>query len=100
VKKIVAGPGIYICDDCIFVCLDILKREGYSSRLLQVGTDLFDLEYLVAMTEVASKTSMTETCDNPDPANELLLQFREGVTVRLPLSERGRIEEAVRKYKI
>jgi len=28
VKKLVAGPGIYICDECISLCLEILKDEG------------------------------------------------------------------------
>lgn len=26
-KKLVAGPGVYICDTCIGLCLDILKSE-------------------------------------------------------------------------
>ena len=28
VKKIVAGPGVYICDECINLCNDVLKEEG------------------------------------------------------------------------
>ena len=28
VKKLIAGPGIYICDECISICLEILKDEG------------------------------------------------------------------------
>ena len=31
VKKLVAGPGIYICDECISLCLEILKDEGIIS---------------------------------------------------------------------
>ncbi len=27
VKKLVAGPGVYICDSCIVVCKDILDKE-------------------------------------------------------------------------
>ena len=27
VKKLIAGPGVYICDNCILVCKDILDRE-------------------------------------------------------------------------
>ena len=29
VKKIVAGPGVYICDECITLCNSILEEEGY-----------------------------------------------------------------------
>ena len=27
VKKLIAGPGVYICDNCILVCKDILDKE-------------------------------------------------------------------------
>ena len=29
VKKIVAGPGVYICDQCIGLCTSILEEEGF-----------------------------------------------------------------------
>lgn len=29
VKKIVAGPGVYICDECIELCKDILDEEFF-----------------------------------------------------------------------
>ena len=28
VKKLIAGPGVYICDGCINVCRGILEKEG------------------------------------------------------------------------
>ncbi len=27
VNRLVAGPGVYICDDCVHICLDILKKN-------------------------------------------------------------------------
>lgn len=27
VNRLVAGPGVYICDDCVHICLDILKNN-------------------------------------------------------------------------
>lgn len=27
VNRLVAGPGVYICDDCIHICMDILKEN-------------------------------------------------------------------------
>ena len=27
VRRLVAGPGVYICDECVNVCLDILEAE-------------------------------------------------------------------------
>ena len=32
VKKIVAGPGVYICDECIKVCGNILEDENYDDE--------------------------------------------------------------------
>ena len=29
VKKIIAGPGVYICDECIKICQNIIDEEIY-----------------------------------------------------------------------
>ncbi len=29
VEKIIAGPGVYICNECVMLCNDILKEETY-----------------------------------------------------------------------
>ncbi len=31
VKKIIAGPGVYICDECISLCQDIIDEEIYET---------------------------------------------------------------------
>ncbi|MCF7668694.1 MAG: ATP-dependent Clp protease ATP-binding subunit ClpX [Verrucomicrobia bacterium] len=28
VKKLIAGPGVYICDTCVLLCKDVLAKEG------------------------------------------------------------------------
>jgi len=30
VRKIIAGPGVFICDECIDLCNDIIEEEGFS----------------------------------------------------------------------
>ena len=40
VKKIIAGPGVYICDECIALCQDIIEEEIYETEEIvekQVG---------------------------------------------------------------
>jgi hypothetical protein len=32
VKKLIAGPGVYICDECIGLCNDILQEEGVAPK--------------------------------------------------------------------
>jgi ClpX C4-type zinc finger len=33
VKKLVAGPGVYICDECIGLCNEILVGEGFLTSI-------------------------------------------------------------------
>lgn len=37
VKKLVAGPGVYICDECIELCNDIIEEELYQTTELEEG---------------------------------------------------------------
>jgi hypothetical protein len=32
VRKLIAGPGVYICDECVDLCNDILTKEGDQGR--------------------------------------------------------------------
>ena len=31
VKKLIAGPGVYICDECIELCNEIIEEELYKN---------------------------------------------------------------------
>ena len=35
VRKIIAGPGVYICDECIKVCTNIIDEEIYDDEIMQ-----------------------------------------------------------------
>jgi ATP-dependent Clp protease ATP-binding subunit ClpX len=37
VKKLIAGPGVYICDECIDLCNEIIEEELQESSDLQFG---------------------------------------------------------------
>jgi ATP-dependent Clp protease ATP-binding subunit ClpX len=32
VRKLIAGPGVYICDECIELCNEILEEEQIQGR--------------------------------------------------------------------
>ncbi|MDA8392255.1 MAG: ATP-dependent Clp protease ATP-binding subunit ClpX [Actinomycetota bacterium] len=36
VKKLIAGPGVYICDECIDLCNDIIEEEAVDSSELRL----------------------------------------------------------------
>ncbi len=38
VKKLVAGPGVYICNECIELCKEILEEEMLELEEVEVGT--------------------------------------------------------------
>ena len=47
VKKLIAGPGVYICDECIDLCNEIIDEE-------LTGAPTFDLENLPKPKEIYS----------------------------------------------
>ena len=40
VKKLIAGPGVYICDECIDLCNEIIEEEFSDDTPAQTGADL------------------------------------------------------------
>ena len=38
VRKLIAGPGVYICDECIDLCNEIVEEELAESSDLGLGT--------------------------------------------------------------
>ena len=40
VKKIIAGPTVYICDECIELCNDIMEEEWQKERAVDLKQDL------------------------------------------------------------
>lgn len=32
VRKLIAGPTVYICDNCAILCLEIISRESWNLR--------------------------------------------------------------------
>lgn len=50
VRKLIAGPGVYICDECVELCNEILEEEFFDSSKAAVGT---------------SNSEMRESLSNP-----------------------------------
>jgi ATP-dependent Clp protease ATP-binding subunit ClpX len=52
VKRLVAGPGVYICDECIELCAEIIEEEFEESR---VEGDLNDIPRPKEINEILSQ---------------------------------------------
>lgn len=50
VKKVVAGPGVYICDECVDLCTSIIAAECYDEE--EVGYTLNDLNKIPSPKEI------------------------------------------------
>jgi ATP-dependent Clp protease ATP-binding subunit ClpX len=40
VKKLIAGPSVFICDECIELCNDIIREEVHTTEVKNAKTDL------------------------------------------------------------
>ena len=62
VKKLIAGPGVYICDECIDLCNEIIEEELQETADLQLGDlpkprEMFEfLEQYVVGQQTAKKS--------------------------------------------
>ena len=50
VRKIVAGPGVYICDECVDLCTSIIEAECYEDE--EVGYTLNELDKIPSPKEI------------------------------------------------
>lgn len=50
VGKVVAGPGVYICNECVDLCASIIEAEGYEED--EVGYTLNDLDSIPSPKEI------------------------------------------------
>ena len=37
VRKLIAGPTVFICDECVELCMDIIKEENKDSFVKKSG---------------------------------------------------------------
>jgi hypothetical protein len=65
VAKVVAGPGVYICNECIQLCNDILKEEQQApsppgTQLPAREEAMTDEEILALLPRIASVSAQTD----------------------------------------
>ena len=87
VKKLIAGPGVYICDECIDLCNEIIEEELAESSDVDFG----DLPRPPRSTSSSNTTSSARTRQE-DPRRRGLQPLQAG-RVRCHARQRGRALE-------
>src|SRR4051794_13775619 len=65
VEKMIAGPGVYICNECVELCNDVLRSEqgnpsGSEARLSAWENGMTDEQVLDQLPRVAEAGAQTE----------------------------------------
>jgi hypothetical protein len=63
VRKIISGPGIYICDECVQACVSILEEESSTDEgdpHLPSWRSMTDAEVLSRLPRIASVAAQVE----------------------------------------
>jgi ATP-dependent Clp protease ATP-binding subunit ClpX len=70
VKKLIAGPSVFICNECVDLCVEIIAEEFGSSVADEDKTDSFDLAHLPTPLEI--KTILDDYVIGQDAAKKTL----------------------------
>lgn len=76
VRKLIAGPTVFICDECIQVCVDIIEQDGKLDG--STDTDARAVTAVAASSYSSATTLPCTLCGMLTPAGDLL-----------PIPERG-----------
>jgi ATP-dependent Clp protease ATP-binding subunit ClpX len=69
VRKLIAGPSVYVCDECVSLCNDIINEESHSDKTVTGGQNLQKLptpteicktldEYVIGQTQAKKVLSV------------------------------------------
>ena len=63
VRKLIAGPTVFICDECVELCMDIIKEENKDTFVKnQEKHVLLKMLFFSKMVSLSSRTPEGKTC--------------------------------------
>ena len=78
VKKLIAGPNVQICDECVDICLDILGEEKKDAVHSSAGED--DLGYSGTAWPTPGTLLLCSLCRTPTTLDQSLAVPDRGIT--------------------
>ncbi len=72
VRRIIAGPGVFICSDCIDLCCDILNDEGVNDKEDGVLAEEFSEDGVTLLKPAEIKAALDEYVIGQDEAKKAL----------------------------
>jgi ATP-dependent protease Clp ATPase subunit len=60
VQKLIAGPGVYICDGCVSLCVTILAGDSPGEARVPEWSGLSDEELLASLPRIAATSAQIE----------------------------------------
>lgn len=104
VRKLVAGPEVFICDDCVDICLDIIEEDlaGEAGREVEVArTVTLPARYLQIGLALLAGAIRVIHGRFPQSSSELKLDVDHltvTLKVRCPEESRAEVDEALAGY--
>ena len=64
VRKLIAGPTVFICDECVELCMDIIKEENKDSFVNFWKTEGYDTMHGPVVYESSLYNYFKHSCEN------------------------------------
>jgi hypothetical protein len=77
VRKLIAGPTVFICDECVELCVDIIADDFGKSRLASYSAE--EQKRSDHMVAALGRAVACSLCGRPASANEVLAIGDRGV---------------------
>jgi len=86
VRKLIAGPTVFICDECVELCMDIIKEEGKGGKTLLAQTLARILDVPFTMSDA---TTLTEAGYVGEDVENIILKLLQSADYNVERAQRG-----------
>src|SRR5881396_2321549 len=92
VRKLIAGPTVFICDECVELCMDIIREENKSSLVKSrdgIPTPKEICKVLDVPFTMADATTLTEAGYVGEDVENIILKLLQSADYNVERAQRG-----------